>query len=122
MSFYCDLFSRAIIDGLQQELAASGADIGEALEAPAEEIPTEAAVENVCGGSRGARAEAAPETEVAPEAETKAEAEVAPEAETKAEAEVAPETETKAEVEAKAESQEQPAEARAEDASTPNPA
>ena len=110
VSFYCDLFSRAIIDGLQQELAASGADIGEALEAPAEEIPTEAAVENVAAEVVAPEAEAAPETEVAPEAETKAEAEVAPEAE------------TKAEVEAKAESQEQPAEARAEDASTPNPA
>ena len=98
VSFYCDLFSRAIIDGLQQELAASGADIGEALEAPAEEIPTEAAVENVAAEVVAPEAEAAPETEVAPEAETKAE------------------------VEAKAESQEQPAEARAEDASTPNPA
>ncbi|PCJ76572.1 MAG: 30S ribosomal protein S2 [Dehalococcoidia bacterium] len=28
VNFYCDLFARAIIDGLQQELADSGADIG----------------------------------------------------------------------------------------------
>ncbi|MDA0230836.1 MAG: 30S ribosomal protein S2, partial [Proteobacteria bacterium] len=63
VSFYCDLFSRAIIDGLQQELAASGADIGESLEAPIEEIPTEAAVED-----------AAAEV-VAPEAETQTKAE-----------------------------------------------
>ncbi len=37
VNFYCDLFSRAVIDGLQQELAASGADIGESTEAPVEE-------------------------------------------------------------------------------------
>ncbi len=64
VSFYCDLFSRAIIDGLQQELAASGADIGEALEAPVEDIPVEAGVETVVAEV------AAPEAETAAEAET----------------------------------------------------
>ena len=32
VNFYCDLFSRAIIDGLQQELASTGVDIGESEE------------------------------------------------------------------------------------------
>jgi len=122
VSFYCDLFSRAIIDGLQQELAASGADIGEALEAPVEEIPTEAAVENVAAEVVAPEAEAAAavETEVPPEAEAAVEIEVAPEAEAAVESEVAPEAEPKAE--AAAESPEQSVEAQAKDASTPNPA
>jgi len=38
VNFYCDLFSQAVIDGLQQELAATGADIGESTEIPAEAI------------------------------------------------------------------------------------
>ena len=37
VNFYCDLFSRAVIDGLHQELAATGADIGESAEIPIEE-------------------------------------------------------------------------------------
>ena len=32
INLYCDLFARAVIDGLQEELAASGADIGAAEE------------------------------------------------------------------------------------------
>jgi small subunit ribosomal protein S2 len=36
IQLYCDLFAGAVIDGLQQELAATGADIG-AVEAPAAE-------------------------------------------------------------------------------------
>jgi len=39
ISLYCDLFARAVIDGLQQELAASGTDIGEAEEGLAEDLP-----------------------------------------------------------------------------------
>jgi len=68
VSFYCDLFSRAIIDGLQQELAASGADIGEALEAPTEKIPAEDPIENVAAKALE------PEPEVTPVAETGAKA------------------------------------------------
>ena len=92
VSFYCDLFARAIIDGLQQELAASGADIGEALEAPTEEIPAADALENVA-------AEAV-----------------------EREAKVAPEVKTETAAEAEAESQEQPTEAQAEDTPAANPA
>ena len=76
VSFYCDLFSRAIIDGLQQELAATGADIGEALEAPIEEIPAKNAVENVVAEAVEQVAEVAPEAPEAPDAETQAESEV----------------------------------------------
>jgi small subunit ribosomal protein S2 len=39
---YCELFSGAVLDGLQAELAASGVDVGAQDEAPVEEIPTAA--------------------------------------------------------------------------------
>ncbi len=65
IQLYCDLFAGAVIDGLQQEMAESGVDIG-AAEAPPEEVAVaEAAAEP-------APAEAAP-TEAAP-----ADAEAAP--------------------------------------------
>ncbi len=57
INLYCDLISGAVVDGLQAELAASGADIGAQEEAPAEEIPAEAATEE------------APAKEAAPAAE-----------------------------------------------------
>ena len=50
ISLYCDLMVEAVLGGIQQELAATGGDVGEAEEAPAETLPDEAA------------AEAAPET------------------------------------------------------------
>src|SRR5215470_17496720 len=39
IALYCDLVSAAVLDGLQQEMIARGADIGEAEEAPAEPEP-----------------------------------------------------------------------------------
>lgn len=46
IALYCDLVAASVLDGLQQEAATSGVDIGEAEEAPAEDIPiTEAAPE-----------------------------------------------------------------------------
>jgi small subunit ribosomal protein S2 len=39
---YCDLISAAVLDGLQQEAIATGADIGEQAELPAEQLPAEA--------------------------------------------------------------------------------
>jgi small subunit ribosomal protein S2 len=39
ISIYCDLVSAAVLDGLQQEMASTGADIGEAEELPAETLP-----------------------------------------------------------------------------------
>jgi small subunit ribosomal protein S2 len=38
---YCELVSGAVLDGLQQEALASGTDIGEAEELPAERLPEE---------------------------------------------------------------------------------
>jgi small subunit ribosomal protein S2 len=40
IQLYCDLFSGAVLDGLQQEAISSGRDIGESEELPAEQIPT----------------------------------------------------------------------------------
>ena len=39
INLYCDLFARAVIDGLQEELAASGADVGASEEGLAEDLP-----------------------------------------------------------------------------------
>ncbi len=41
IQLYCDLVARAVIDGIQAELAASGADVGALEELPAEELPAE---------------------------------------------------------------------------------
>jgi small subunit ribosomal protein S2 len=41
---YCELFSGAVLDGLQAELAASGVYIGAQAEAPAEELPVDETV------------------------------------------------------------------------------
>ena len=48
ISFYCELFSKAVIDGISKGASAGGVDIGEAVEPvmedlPAEEAPAEAA-------------------------------------------------------------------------------
>jgi small subunit ribosomal protein S2 len=39
ISLYLDLMADAVLDGLQQEMAAAGVDIGEQAEAPAEALP-----------------------------------------------------------------------------------
>jgi small subunit ribosomal protein S2 len=39
IQLYCDLFSGAVLDGLQQEAIISGKDIGEAENLPAEQLP-----------------------------------------------------------------------------------
>ncbi|MCW5730574.1 MAG: 30S ribosomal protein S2 [Alphaproteobacteria bacterium] len=39
INFYCEVFSQAVLDGIQEELSASGADIGEVAELPAEIVP-----------------------------------------------------------------------------------
>lgn len=43
INLYCELFAQSILDGLQAEMVASGADIGEAPELPAEPAAAEAA-------------------------------------------------------------------------------
>ncbi len=62
---YCDLFAGAVIDGLQQDMAAAGVDIGEAEAPPAEaavaeEPAAEAAVEPAVAAAEAAPAAEAP--------------------------------------------------------------
>jgi small subunit ribosomal protein S2 len=63
IQLYCDLFAGAVIDGLQQDMAAAGVDVG-AAEAPPEEALDQAAPEAVA-----AVAAAEPVAEVAVAAE-----------------------------------------------------
>jgi small subunit ribosomal protein S2 len=42
VSLYCDLMSGAVLDGIRAEIAASGGDVGELSEPPAEEVPVAA--------------------------------------------------------------------------------
>ena len=43
INMYCDLMAQAVLDGLQAELAGSGADVGAQAEPPPEALPAEAA-------------------------------------------------------------------------------
>ena len=80
ISLYCDLIADAVLDGIQAELVASGADVGTAEEAPAEALP-EAADESAGQAAAAQEAgEAAPEATAAAEAPAEAAAEAAPEA------------------------------------------
>ena len=78
IALYCDLVSRAVLDGLQQEAIASGSDIGESEEAPIEDLPgdVEAKGEGEASEAKGEgeASEAEGEGE-APEAEGKSETE-----------------------------------------------
>ena len=42
IGLYCDLIADAVLDGIQAEMTASGADVGESVEAPAETLPEQA--------------------------------------------------------------------------------
>ena len=84
ISLYCDLIADAVLDGIQVEMAASGADVGAAEETPVEALPEEKAPEEKAPEAtpETPAAEAAPEA-VAPEAvaaEAGGEAEAAKEA------------------------------------------
>jgi small subunit ribosomal protein S2 len=62
ISLYCNLAADAVLDGIQQELLASGADVGEAEEAPAEALPAEGeAKETAAAETPAEEAAAAPE-------------------------------------------------------------
>ena len=85
INLYCDLFARAVIDGLQEELAASGADIGAAEEGLAEDLPpvdaeapAEMAAETPADGD--AATEAPADTAAPPEAAEAPDAPATPEA------------------------------------------
>ena len=83
IALYCDLVSRAVLDGLQQEAIASGSDIGESEEAPVEDLPEEA--------EAASEAPSGDEADPAPEAAAEATADPAPEAAAEAMADPAPE-------------------------------
>ena len=75
ISLYCDLAARAVLGGLQQEAIAAGTDIGEADDAPMEDLSevsdaADEAVETVVNGSSDAMAEVAEPAETAETAET----------------------------------------------------
>jgi small subunit ribosomal protein S2 len=53
IALYLDLMADAVLDGLQQEMAAAGVDIGEQAEAPAEALPVEAAEAAAIAASDG---------------------------------------------------------------------
>ena len=79
ISLYCELVSRAVLDGLQQEAIATGGDIGESEEAPLDDLP-EAAGEAPAEATGEAPAEAAGEAPAEAAGEAPAEAaEPAPE-------------------------------------------
>ena len=78
IALYCDLVSRAVLDGLQQEAIASGSDIGEAEEAPVDDLPREAEAAGGDAPSDAAPGEAAePVAEPAPETAEQGAAEAA---------------------------------------------
>ncbi len=66
---YCELVSRAVLDGLQQEQASLGGDVGEAEDAPVEEL-AEAAAEAPTGDAEAPAAEAQPAAEAPPAGDT----------------------------------------------------
>ena len=73
IALYCDLVSRAVLDGLQQEAIASGSDIGESEEAPIEDLPgdVEAKGESEASEAEG-KGEAEETGEPEPEPDTEA--------------------------------------------------
>ncbi len=83
INLYCDLMVAAVLDGLQAEMAASGADMG-AFEAPPEEV--ESALPEEVAAADEASAQAAPEPAQAAPEEAKPAAEPATEPATEDEA------------------------------------
>ena len=77
IALYCDLISKAAIDGIARQQGASGVDLGAAEEAPVEEVLVEEAAAEA--PAEEAPAEEAPAEEIAAEAEAPAEEVVAEE-------------------------------------------
>jgi len=73
INLYCDLIAGAVLDGIQEEFAHSGGDLGEAEEVPAEQLPAEQGGEAEGENPEGAAAEGADATaDVATDAEPEA--------------------------------------------------
>ena len=66
INLYCDLISGAVLSGIQQEIVASGADIGEMEEMTEENLPAEAPAETAPEAAPEAAAEAPVEAEATP--------------------------------------------------------
>jgi len=62
IQLYCDLFSGAVLDGLQQELTSTGVDVGENITPPTENIVKETAEELSAATETAATETAATET------------------------------------------------------------
>ena len=61
IDLYCDLLADAVLEGLQVEVTASGADLGEAEEAPVETVVAEEATEEAAAPAEEAAAEGSDE-------------------------------------------------------------
>jgi len=61
IDLYCDLLADAVLEGLQVEVTASGADLGEAAEAPVETVVAEEATEEAAAPAEEAAAEGSDE-------------------------------------------------------------
>ena len=79
VSLYCDLMAGAVLDGIQTELAASGADVGETEDVPLEELPLDAegdapamAAEEIGGTVEEPEAAVAPQEAPADDTDTEA--------------------------------------------------
>ena len=101
ISLYCDLFSKAVLDGIQEQLTASGADIGAAEAPQMEAVPEDAPAEEAAAEEAPAEEAKAdePAAEEAPAEAAKAEepaAEEAPAEEAKADEPAAEEAPAKA--------------------------
>ena len=70
---YCDLVANSVLGGIQDEMSAGGADLGEAEEAPVEELPAAEEAAPAAPEKTEEKAEEAPAEEAAPAAEEKAE-------------------------------------------------
>jgi small subunit ribosomal protein S2 len=78
ITLYCEMVAGAVLDGLQKELMAEVADIGETEEAPIEQLPAESAVEAAVAAmaaEKDAPAKSAPAEKPAKETTEKVEAE-----------------------------------------------
>ena len=62
IDLYCDLLADAVLEGLQEEVTASGADVGAAEEAPVETVVVEEAAPAAEEAPAAAAAEEAPAT------------------------------------------------------------
>ncbi len=66
---YCDLVTRTVLTGIQDEMSASGADLGEAEEVPAEALPEQTAKESATPSIKDTPTEEASTKETTPAAE-----------------------------------------------------